>query len=127
MFDSMMRQGGAPTLMAGLGQQAVLIYTPPDGSAAVTYDAIVGPLSRGEESENFGAGLAQVSGKNAVERRTVKVVPKHSAMEIVDTGVCKLDGIDWPIERIANATPSMITIELRRVSTREAPRARQQR
>jgi hypothetical protein len=120
MFDSMMRQGGAPTLMAGLGESEAVIYRPPNGLAEVKYDAILGAISIGEELEQ----IQGASGKNAVEKRTAKVIPRESATEIVDTGLVVISGVNWSIARITHATPTMITMELQREVIREHPRAR---
>ena len=119
----MMRQGGAPTLMAGLGDTGAAKYSPPDGTEARTYDAILGGISIGEEVEYSGGG-GSVGGKAAIQRRTIKVIPKQSPAEIVDTGKFEIAGDEWSIERVSSATPAMIVIELRRERDRELPRAR---
>lgn len=95
MFDSIMRQGGAPALMSGMGEKAVASYKPPDREA-FPLDVIVGRQDGGEFADTVLGEMVKVthlSVKATADQLTAKGINGLQRNAIVT-----INGSPWPVE-----------------------------
>lgn len=126
-FDQFAAGFVAPAAMAFAGSKGVFKYTLPDGTHTEIYDAILGPIRVTEEPDN--TNNVSLSSLVQIELQTVSVIPKVCSDEIVDSGKVKVQRPggeieDWYIDSIASATPSLITMELKRKQRKRGPESR---
>jgi hypothetical protein len=131
-FDEFAASFAAPAAMSFAGDCGALELTTADGSKKEVYDAILGQIRTAEEVRGLthAGGIAELDNVDTIQ---VSVIPKQSQTEINDSCQPRLkltqdgDFEDWLIERIVSATPSMITLELRRPARKRGPEAFSQR
>jgi hypothetical protein len=95
IHDSMMRMGGAPTLMGGLGDKGSLVYKSA-GGVEILCDAII-DREKGGLRPNLQAGDV-----DKVIRRTVKITTEQltgkGVIGLEQFGVVILNGKTWQID-----------------------------
>lgn len=126
MLNDMMAAGGAPVLADSLGEGEDAVYHPPNGAADVRYpQPIVDPESQGEQLSDTWGGLGSVGGETvALQQLTVRVIPRRSRTEIVESGEFTVLGRRWAIEQIVSATDTLIELRLKRELVKRHPEAR---